>query len=339
MAQYLILQDDPFTYRERVLQFWREYLPDTPPYRLEWMMKGNPAGPASWFFAFEQKTGDLVGMISVMPRELMLGGLKLRAGIMGDLVVARKFRVFGPALGLVKKVVQSIEHMNLAFIYTIPNSDSEKLVERAGFFTASHLFRLVRPINFSRYQKKYTRWPLSILPSAITEYGFKFISRDTYSQNPNIQEQIPKNEELDALWQRSHSNAEAITGVRESKFIRWRFIENPMSCFQMIACRDQKSRRLTGYVAYTMEDDRLHIHDLFADTNLSAYQLLNRVRKIARRNACVGIYVALGGMNPFIRAFRKCCYYDTGDKAPILIYGNEKHNFSTWDFFSGDRNI
>jgi hypothetical protein len=339
MSRFIIKQDNPFTHQNQILKFWQEDLPETPVGRLEWMMSGNPAGRSSWFFAFDRASGALAGMISVMPKDLILGDRKVRAGIVGDLVVDKKFRVYGPALSLVKEVLGSLSDINVDFVYTIPNPHSAKLIEHAGFVIFSDFIHFVRPINLAHYQKKYAKWPLSILPSIFLELGLKIGSRDTYHLDAGIQEEEPDGEELDNLWSSRKSDHSVMTGVRDSKFIQWRFIFNPMSKFLMLTCRNNKTKRLSGYLVYTIVDNRIHIYDLFAQTNASAFGLLKRVAKLGRKNSTVGVYVWLSDTIPFINIFKKCGYFMTGDKSPIFIYYREKLNFRQWNFLSSDRNI
>ena len=55
MGKFTILKtEDASPYRDQILEFWDEYLAETPPGRFEWMCEGNPAGPATWFIAFEE---------------------------------------------------------------------------------------------------------------------------------------------------------------------------------------------------------------------------------------------------------------------------------------------
>jgi len=48
MAAFQVVHTkDPSRYREQILRLWDAYLPGTPPGRFDWMIEGNPAGPAS----------------------------------------------------------------------------------------------------------------------------------------------------------------------------------------------------------------------------------------------------------------------------------------------------
>jgi hypothetical protein len=340
MSRYLIKQDNPFTHKDQILKFWEEFLPDTPSQRLEWMMNGNPAGPATWYFAFEQSSGELSGMISLMPRELMASERKIRAGIMGDFVVGKKHRVFGPALSLVKEALAAMDSMNLSLIYSIPNTDSEKLLERAGLIRIGKFLHLVRPIKLNHYKKKYANRLLSVIPLYAAEFFLKIISRDTYSADSNIQEQKSISEEFNNLWNQYRLNPEGITGVRDPAYIQWKFFDNPIANFHMIACRDRKTYHLSGYLAYTITDNRMHIYDVFSIKETAVYGLLKEVTKIAKKNDCIAIYVRLSETTPLIRVFKKCNYLDARDNAPIYVqYKKKELDLDHWEFYSGDRNI
>jgi len=339
MPQYLIKQDNPFTYKSQILKFWQEYLTDTPPQRLEWMMNGNPAGPSTWFFAFEQNSCELVGMISLTPRELMANGSKIRAGILGDVVVDKKHRVSGPALNLVKKALNAMDSMNLSLIYSIPNPYSEKLFTRSGLHIIGQFLHLVRPIDFHYYQKKYINRLSSILPSSAMESVLKILSRDTYSSDSGIHEQKMIDEEFNTLWKNYQIPPEVIIGVRGCEYIQWKFIDNPLSSFHVISSIDKKTNRLFGYLAYRIADKQMHIYDLFAEKDAFTFGLLKRVAKIAQKNNCIGIYVRLSEMTPMIKVFKKCNYFDAMDRAPIFVKFKEELNLDHWEFFSGDRNI
>ena len=104
MSKFKIFQDNPKKYKKEILSFWEEYLPGTSPKRLEWMNE-NPAGPVIWIFAVEEKTGKLAGTISLFPKQLFVNGKMVKAAILGDFMLHKKFRVFGPVLDLLKETI------------------------------------------------------------------------------------------------------------------------------------------------------------------------------------------------------------------------------------------
>ncbi len=339
VSRFLIKQDNPFKYKDQILKFWQDNLPDTPPGRLEWMMNGNPAGPSKWFFAFESKSGDLAGMISVMPKDLMLRGKQILAGIMGDLVVGQRYRVFGPALSLVKSVIKSMADFGFDFIYTIPNPDSRKLMERAGFEVLGELVHMLKPLDLKYYFQKYGSALLSYLPSSCLRFVVKALSRETYVSSGKPYEADSINEEFDILCQDIERHKQQITAHRNSAYLKWRFLDNPAGGFRVLVHRDKSNNGLSGYLVYKVEDRRIHLYDIFCKDEISVLSLISMLTHIGFRDNCIGIYIRLLEQNPLLPLLRKCRFIDTRDKATVFMYSNKPIDISGWDFFSGDRNI
>jgi hypothetical protein len=70
---------------------------------------------------------------------------------------------------------------------------------------------------------------------------------------------------------------------RSGEFLNWRFIDNPRRQYQtLVAHTDQ---RLSGYVVYRIQEQKLHIADLFFATNdaNTAYALLKQLLVIAHQ--------------------------------------------------------
>ena len=339
MSRFLIQQQDPFIHKKEILELWAENLPDTPPGRLEWMMDGNPAGPAKWFFAFDSKTNQLAGMISVMPKLLILHGQIIRAGIMGDLVVDKRYRVFGPALSLVKSVIKSMADFGFDFIYTIPNSDSRKLMEHAGFEVLGELVHMLKPLDLNYYFRKYGPGLLSHLPSSCLQLVMKAISRETYVSPGKVYEADSINEEFDAFCQDIERYKQRITAHRNSAYLKWRFLDNPAGGFRVLVHKGKSNNDLSSYLVYAVEDRRIHLYDIFCKDEISVLSLINMLAHIGFRDNCIGIYIRLLEQNPLLPLLRRCRFIDTRDKASVFMYSNKTIDLSGWDFFSGDRNI
>ncbi len=318
---------------------WAQNLPDTPPGRLEWMMNGNPAGPSRWFFAFDRRADQLAGMISVMPKLLVYQDNVIRAGIMGDLVVAKKYRVFGPALSLVKAVISSMENFDLAFIYTIPNPDSEALIRRAGFRVIGDLLHLVKPIDVKYYFERYQKGMTAALPQSLLKLGVKLISRDTYVSAAGVKELAQVGGEFPWSGEITASAKTSISAYRTPAYLKWRFFDNPLSKFRMITVNNAQDTDLKGYLIFTLVEGRIHIYDIYCIDRSVGLKLIKGITRIAERENCVGIYIRLIEHNPLLNMLEKCRFIDTKDTACILVYSKRYVDLSDWDFFSGDRNI
>ncbi|MCK4708459.1 MAG: hypothetical protein KAU21_07565, partial [Gammaproteobacteria bacterium] len=150
MAKFEIILSDPLKYKNEIIQFWEDYLTGTGAGRFDWM-QNNPAGSSIWLLAFEMDSKELAGMISIMLHEVLIEGEKIRSGIVGDFMISNKYRVFGPALPLLKAAVGSKDSLDLDFLYTVPNPASMKLTARVGFSERIKMCHFVRPIKTESY--------------------------------------------------------------------------------------------------------------------------------------------------------------------------------------------
>ena len=97
--------------------------------------------------------------------------------------------------------------------------------------------------------------------------------------------------------------------------------------------------RLFGYLVYTIEHKKVHIYDLFAEKDASAFGLFKRIAKIAKKNDCIGRYIRLSEMTPIIKVFTKCNYFDAKRRTFVFVKFKKEFHLDHWEFFSGDRNI
>lgn len=181
MSKFRIIQTNPVQFKEQVLEFWRNYLPGTPVERFEWMNHGNPAGPAVWFFAQEETTKELAGMISLTPKNMVVDGRTIRAGLMGDFMVDTRYRVFGPNLQLLRTVPAEMGRLGFQLAYTVPNAQSEQLVRRIGMKRAGAFKNFLKPLKAGYYLMKYANmnsFSISLL-SPVIDAGLRMVSKET----------------------------------------------------------------------------------------------------------------------------------------------------------------
>jgi len=339
MPKFLVIQKDPQEYKEEILQFWREYLPDTPPERFEWMQCGNPAGPAIWFFACEENSTKLAGTLSIMPRELSCSGQTLRAGILGDYMVSGEYRVFGPALQILKTALAHLSPLQFNFFYTIPNPDSTKMIQRAGLSAGMLLRHLAKPINLGHYlSKRMSPW-LARMIAPCAAPGLNLLSREAWCRvNDDVAETPVIDESFDQLWYRIKSTHFAIVGDLSAAYLNWRYFKNPLYAFRLLTVRNQSQGELLGYAFFTISDGKLDIFDLVFLEKRHALILLKKLSRIAKDEDCTAIYCRSLEANPCYPTLKACNYFDARDDAHVFFYGRELDG-TAWHFFSGERNI
>ncbi len=338
MARFNIIQADPVEYKEKILEFWKEYLPGTPPGRFEWMQE-NPAGPAIWFFAFEENTKRLIGTVSIMPREMVLNGKLVKAGIVGDFMVDNNYRVFGPALSLQKKVIESISTYGFDFIYTVPNQASLKMNERAGYVNAVNLVHFIKPVCSVRYLQKYLNGKLPTYLGYVLDFALKLFSKETYILPAGDFEEITTIDgTFDTIWDELQKFETGLIGSHSAKFINWRYLKNPVSGFRIIALRSKSEGKLLGYIIFSMIDGKIEIYDILSLKKSYKNKLLRKIIHVARREKCRAIYISLVKNSLDIKNIRSFMFFNAKNNISVLAFGEDVSIFSQWSFSESDRN-
>jgi hypothetical protein len=340
MTQFEMIHNKADSYKQQILDFWENYLPGTPPTRFEWMNQANPAGNTMWFFAIDKENHDLAGTISLMPKELLLNGRTIRAGILGDFMVGKKYRVFGPALHLIKEAIASMKNLGLELIYTIPNNGSKKLLERAGFIDIDSLYYLVRPINMQNYIKKYANpFVAKIIAPFIGLYK-KYFSGEHFTLGKGCFEEVSRaNELFDALWEKIKNKQIGIIGEHCSKYINWRYFQNPLYKFKVLTYKKREDGPILGYIVYTIYDNKLEIFNITSLYKNCTVRLLKRLAFIADQAYCNGIYITISKNNKWFNTLKSHLFFDTKYDMKLYFIGNKALLSNKWHFLGCDRNI
>lgn len=340
MPKFEITQEDPALYREQILYFWRTYLPDTPQKRFEWMCDGNPEGPTVWFFAHAEKTGELVGMISLMPRRLLNSTRSIRAGIMGDFMVSGKCRVFGPALQLPKAVMQCLSGLGFEIIYSIPNKESLKIAERVGFKYLGNLSHLRKPLHSEQYLQKHL-YPIMVKPiGRFLNFTAKTLAKETwFSANGHAEETSCLDESFDELWERIKQSNRGVIGDRCRQYLTWRYLQNPYDRFRLITLRGNPAGELLGYIVFRLNARRLRIYDVIAVSDKARLRLIKEATMVGAAEGAMVVDVGILEGSSLANGLKGCFFFDSRDVAPVLYYGPSDLAQSGWSLTNGDRNI
>jgi hypothetical protein len=340
MERFHIIQADPMQYKAHILKFWEEYLPGTPPGRLKWMETGNPAGPAIWLCAFDNKTNEIAGMISVTPKEFILKDKTVRSGILGDFMVGSKYRVFGPNLILPKTVLSNMQKLDFKFIFTIPNAESEKLIKRVGFKSAGVMHSLVKLLKTRHYLNKYLNSFAGRLISPFTDIGLRIISRETYISAAGVFEETSViDETFDLLWNKIKLQQPHMIGDHSPSYITWRYLQNPLYKFRVLTYKEEFKGDLLGFIVFTIDQGKLYIFDIIAVSRTYIHKLLKKIVGIGWNENCLSINIDVFETNPLLPILKSFRFFDARGDIAVYSFGEHSGSFQDCCFFGGDRNI
>jgi hypothetical protein len=330
-------------YKEIIIEFWRKYLNESHLQRFDWMSGTNPAGKTIWFLSFTEDLTELVGVLSLLRKNIYYNSKLFKGAIMGDFMVHEKHRVFGPAFSLLKKAVSCVENNHLDFIYTSPNDDSEKIVARAGFNKLITMNTYVKPLRVSSYLKKknFNRY-FTLLISLITENILKFSSKEAYIlKSGNCTEISNLDSSFEMLWNNYYKITETAIGVHNAEYLTWRYTNNHSQNYRIIAFNEGVNNDISGYIVFTIKgkEKKLLIMDIVSLNDKSANQLLKHLIKVARLEKCQAVYFTVSHNSRWQRLIKKFNFFDAQDPFKINFINNKRIDLYKMVFFSGDRNI
>lgn len=339
MKSYSIISVDANQHQETIIKLWNEYLPGTPAQRFDWMMQGNPAGPPDWYFAIDDNDQNIVGMISILPRRLYLHGNTLRAGIMGDFVVTKSNRVFGPALSLVKHAIKDMKNRGYDLLYTIPNNESSKLLQRAGFIKIFEMNCFVSPIDIRNYINKRIPGFIVSMLSFLYRNFLRLFDINIYRKISNVTEiEIENTKQLHQFIGKIHNSSKRIIGDISTEFLNWRYRENPHAIFKYFAYLDNNTKEYKGIAIISYSKYGIEIYDLIVLTKFAYYSLISAIRNVALKDSIPKIYFRISNNFQYYDCLKYSYFYNAKDSFNIKAYGSNDI-FNNYSIMSCDRNL
>jgi hypothetical protein len=331
---------NPAEYKDQILRLWQEGLPDTPPKRYEWLTTGNPAGRAWWFLALDRQSKALLGFITVLPRHFMVDGEQMLVGIMGDFVVEKRYRGFGPGLKLPRHVLSKAGELGFSLIYTIPYYGTSKHIERAGLFRQKvQLGWLIKPLEFNRYVRNSVA--ARLLNSVMLLFDVAYLSlflNPIALRRTCFEDTTVFSPTFDTFCAKLQNRG--IIGSRDSRYLTWRYLKNPLHKFHVLSLRRSASEDLLGYVIYRINGGKLDIYDIQYLHGLSRKLLIIKLIWLARREHCESLYLLTSAVDNPLSTLKAFGFIHREEKHHLCYAALDmKTNLDTWQFLQGDRNV
>jgi len=333
-ARFSIKQTNPLPYRKTIIELWHQYLPGTPASRFDWLYSQN----VIWLFAFSSKSNDFAGCISILPRLFFCNGTQYRCGILGDFIIPKRYRVFGPARMLPQHAAQN--HLNLGFdyIYTVPNKASQKTAESVGFSEYKQIERLVRPIDMHHFISKYaanlsTSRVVCLLNRLYQKLCFNWSNISRYS----FSYMEPDSTDYQTLWETVIVDSNLIVGDRSIAHFKWKFVNNPTQSYRFISVSE--NNQLRGVLIYHHHKKNLYVDDIICSHRYETFLLLSKLINEGKKSGATAItYETIrSGRHPFFLYLLG--FIGTDDRLPIMVYPNLKPQTANLIFNPSDRNI
>jgi hypothetical protein len=266
--------------RDSILALWQAAFPDVGKHSIkyDWCYGTTPVGEGRLYLLEHGEDATVIGVQGVVPRRWWQHGKVKGAGILADLAVAKYFRSIGPALTLVRRVIEIERNLaNAELLYGFPNSKSEALYRRAGYTKLGEITRYARPLRLRYWlSRKGLPTALVTLVSAIADLALQIrvaLSATFVSRQWHCVAGTGFDHRFDALWSRVAMQAGPMV-PRDSDYLRWRFCNNFAGQVQVMVL-ETGDGHLDGYVIYTVGENKIvSILDFLAVDSAKALPVL-----------------------------------------------------------------
>ncbi len=314
-----------------------------------WKYISCPDGPASCWLARVVLSGDPAGMVVLFPRKIRVNGEIVESSVAGDYAVGKKYRVFGPAVMLQKKIIAGVEEGEYKFVYSVPNKLSEPLLLKLGYVTVGNINRFAKILRAEYANGKYVP-PAGITKvlSGAVNIVLRIFSRETIFRTPkNYEVEMAEvfDDKYDVLWEKS-SKQHSIIAVRNSVFLNWRYTNSPVRDYKIFSIIKEK-KEVAGYMVYYMEDNVCNIVDvLYSESDSAANVLFKEFIRYLRERKAGSISIHYIGNSSFEKILKKFNFIQRKkEDLKLVVYCSNKElkqyitDKEKWYFTIGDNDV
>ena len=261
-VKYAVRVADVTRDREAILALWQQAFPapSQHPIKYDWCYVPTPQGDGRLYVLEHGDEAAIIGVQGIVPRCWWSQGAAIATGICADLVVDKNHRSIGPALALVRGVVEiEQDRPNAALLYGFPNPKSEALYRRAGYLKMGEMTRYARPLRLRLWlQRKGLPAVLATLVGAIADLALQarvVLSTLGASRQWRCTSATAFDHRFDELWSRVAPKVGPMV-MRNSDYLRWRFGNNFAGQTRVMVL-EREDGRLDGYVVFVVNGDKI----------------------------------------------------------------------------------
>jgi GNAT superfamily N-acetyltransferase len=320
--------------------------------RCQWMYFENPAGKAQLWVA--KSGGELVGFAALVPRRVYVEGQVRRAWITADLSVVRAHRRKGIAGAMRRAAREAIDAGEVDLLYGHPNSKSSGAHRKAGYQCIGEMRRYALVLCTQPYLRKVLRnRTLAGMAARLADPLLGLTRRTRVDASLQIEEVQSFGPEFDDLDRVSTARQGGIIGVRDHRYLQWRYRSVPEQWTAVLAAR--RGGVLCGYAVLRKPGPSApgsaagtyELIDLFPYYDPAVVStLIAAAIDTARRAGKTSVSASLLDSNPVIPALRRAGFRLRGDRSNMFTYASADRPWHdlvasgyAWYIWDGDRDI
>jgi hypothetical protein len=319
----------PNSHESALLSFWRD---DFVPHireqntdgRMRWLYAENPRGPATTFIGLTDESTDPIGCASYFPREVLVHGESVRAGVLCDFAVHKNHRIAGAAITMQRGLAKSAHPSGYTFLYGFPNEASVAVCKRVGYKPVASTTTWVKPLKSGYKVRSFTPAPFVVRPaSAVVDAGLAVLDRaiSVFVGNKDGAEELTRaDERFDALWERARPKR-GIAAERSHAYLNWRYADYPTLQHNFFCITKNGGRDIRGYAVYSIEENRATLQDLFCeDFERTADALLIALARHLRQKGVWSLVVSYLGSEIFGERLKRLGFFKRPGERVMVVY-------------------
>jgi GNAT superfamily N-acetyltransferase len=227
----------------------------------DWRYLGRPCAAAP-IIVWAESESRRVGALTIFPHDFYILDGEYPLGVLGDISVRKECRGMGIA-GAMFGFIAGIEAArSLHGCVVLPNEDAARPLRKSGWHDTNRIERFAKVLDFGKRFSEHAGsrllrtlgGPLNLLTRGLTYEGLYRSRRYRADLVSHL------GDSFDDLWRGAEKRGK-IMGVRDARYLRWRYQHHPITNYRMLAITDGAS--LCGYVMYRLTDDLCFVEDAF----------------------------------------------------------------------------
>lgn len=281
-----------------------------------WRFQDSPAGAAVIYLAWD---GDILAAhYAVTSVEVRIQGQDWPTGLSGTTMTHPDYRGLGLFPELARRTYARMAETGRAMVWGFPNALSHR-----GF---------VRDLNWvDVYEVPTLRLSLAG-PLRLPAAGDGVVELAAFDAG------------FDDLWARVRDDR-LIAVKRDSRYLRWRYAQNPAERYRILACVDAGT--ITGYAVFKRYREELQVVDILSIQDVDVgIALLAGVAQVAAQESAVAVSLWLNVSHPLHHALEKL---GMRNAEPVTYFGGLSlqpglpeaglYEFKNWYLTMGDSDV
>jgi len=314
----------------------------------DWLYRENPDGQAVLWSIRKEETGEMAGFTVALPRRVLADGRPRTCWNGADFSIRPKFRTLGVAVKLRRAAREGVDAGCVDFLYANPNAKMQIIHEKVGHWPVGAMVRYAKPLRSEEYLRRRFggRW-LPAVAGKVADRVLRLRSAER-RHRPTFSTCIVESPRFDDRFDRLFEVVDSgrrVVGVRDSRYLDWRYVRNPLYQTHAVLARDGDS--LAGYVLFVLEDAIAHVKDVLSPADgRVARDLLARLIRHAAKLRLAGISAVVLEGHPIVDILRDFGFARREDSSQMFAYVPPASPLArvvlkpkSWLFSVGDRDL